>query len=707
MSTKRLFTKALSVVALAGIIPCTNSKTSSSTVNAPTIVNINRGNVLELNANTGFEENSSITNKDYVSLPDGESSTHKSLTTTFYNPMYSSWLNNSTPLHSKSYLPSVNDTMEEENSQDVFEENYVSKGRSWEEGGKFIYQLVSNIGMVAVGAASENPVAIVSGIMGLIGSLGENLNSSGATIQNVMDQLKETDRKIDELGAKLEQNTQQLADEIVRAEALVDQSNLNTLNLAINDFATNSIGKINTFNRDLADEIGNYYKDFVQSSQTIRLALEKDPTSGKYKSSSLSDLTNSPNYNFSITLTDFTNSKNHLRNSNNIIESGFMDELSKDIENAISLSHDLPEGIDKEDLNGFIQAMIYEQFMKKYFSTHKEKAQEYRNLIIDYAERIIGASGKVSILSTYLNRLKCMYNFAGEIKPLVRTLSANMMKVLDMNTARAAEASLFAEYSYSELEKDYKSASSSIQDFYKSVKKTDDSYSYTTSATLTGGFYQAKYSVNYFNPGNECKLKVNFNVDELSMNGDKVERTKDDLESHDSISQNEHARISTRWTLLSSIGSSNPTYDYIDYLVANKVIPQNSLDAYQYIVSSNETTKASYRILTDNRKVRDLNSTDLDTVFTCEGRGNPDGDYFELNKTYKYRGRMDAASWYGKTYEGAFVDGRNGTAQGTQKIASWARYAESHWYWYEDEYWAFTDNTSDNYYFLVDAVATK
>lgn len=683
MTNKRLFTKVVSFTALAGLISCAALKTSSLTVNSNTIVNVSRKNVL---------------NADNVS---SSTSDQKNVSKTTYYPNLLSAAN--TFGNTSTKYSNIN-LIEDENFQAVFEESYVSKGRSWEDGNKFIFQLVSNIGMIAAGAAFENPVAVVSGVFGLIGTLGENLTSSGATIQNVMDQLKETDRKIDELGAKLEKNTQQLADEIVRTEALVDQSNLNTLNLAINEFASHSLGEINTFNRNLADELGNYYKEFVNSTQTINLALEKDSASGKYKSASLTDLTDTSKYNFSITLSDFTNSKNDLTNTHNIIEKGFMDKLSKDIDNAISLKSDLPEGIDKSDLNGYIQAMIYEKFMKQYFSTHKEKAQEYRNLVIDYAERLTGASGKVSILNTYLNRLQCMYNFAGEIKPIVRALSANLLKVLDMNTARAAQASLFAEYSYSELENDYKEASDSIQNFYKSVKETNDSYSYITNATLSGGFYQAKYSVNYSNPGNECKLKVNFNVDKLSINGTKIERTKDDIESHNTISQNQHARISTRWTLLSSIGSCDPHYDYINYLVANKVIPQNSLDTYEYITHFKDLTAKAYRILTDDRKVRDLNNTDLDTVFNCEGRGNPDGEYFELNKTYKYRGKENASSWYGKTYEGTFVDGRNGTALGTQKIASWARYAESHWYWYEDEYWAFTNNSSNNYYFIVDAI---
>ena len=705
MTVKNSFFKVLSVGALAGIIPCLSFKTSNLTVNNNPTINVNRNNVLNLNntSKSSYKDNSTyyINNIEKQDLSNSLKFTYNPTNLTSANMLFDSSVTTS----NYTVKSAAEYKKEKEDSQAVFEENYITDEGTWEDGGKFVFSLITNIGMITIGAVSDNPAVIVSGVAGLLGTLCENFTSKGATIQNVMDQLKETDRKIDELGAKLEQNTQQLADEIVRTEALVDQSNLNTLNLAINDFATNSIGKINSFNRNLADEVSNYYKEFVKSTQTISLVLEKDSKTNKYKSSSLSDLTDTPNYNFSITISDFTNSKNNLVKTNNIVESGFMDELSLDIDNAISKKNDLPEGIDKSDLNGFIQAMIYEQFMKKYFSTNKDKAQEYRNLVIDYAERIIGASGKVSILNTYLSRLQCMYNFAGEIKPLVRTLACNLLKVLDMNVARAAEASLFAEYSYTELEKDYKSASESIKNFYKSVKDSQDSYSYITNTVLTGGFYQANYGVSYSNLGNNCKLKVNFNLDKLSLNGDKIERNKEDFENHKSISQIQHGRISTRWTLLSSIGSSNPHYDYINYLVANDVIPQNSLDTYQYILSKKETTESSYKILTNDRKVRDLNNSDSNTELKCEGRGNPEADHFGLNKTYKYRGHDEASCWYGKTYEGTFVDARNGDSLGTQKLATWARYAESHWYWYDDEYWAFTNDSKNNYFFMVDSLA--
>ena len=585
--------------------------------------------------------------------------------------------------------------------QAEFEEKYLDVKNSWEDGGRFAFQIISNLGMILVGGASDSPTAVASGVFGLLSSLAENFLSGGATIQGVMDQLKETDRKIDELSARLEKNTQQLANEIVRAEALVDQKNLNTLNLAINDFATNSLSKINDFNRDLADEVGKHYRSFVQSPQTIDLVLTQDEK-GEWRSFSLMEIEDDANCNFTLSVSDFPNAKAHLSSHSNIVEDGFMAELDKDIDAAIEAKNDVPEGIDKANLRSFVASMIYERFMKQYFSSNESMAQKYRNLAIDYAERILGASGKVSVLSTYLSRLKCMYNFAAEIKPIARALSVNLLQTLDTNVARAAEACLFAGITSSEMEKDYKSAREAIQSFYTGVKGTSDAYSFTTSATLTGGFYQAKYTPSYSNPGNHCSLNVSFEADKVEMKDGGIAKSKEDMSQHASLSSTEHSRIATRWNLLRASGASESENDYIHYLSDATVLSSASLDAADSLLSWKQMGSSCYRILTDDRTERELNGSDSSTSLACVAKGNPGGDYFELNKAYNFRKTHTDSCWYGKTYEGVFVDASSGVSLGTQKIATWARYAEDHWYWSNDEYWAFVSADADSYFFTVD-----
>ncbi len=590
--------------------------------------------------------------------------------------------------------------------QSEFEEKYATSGMSWVDGGQFVYQMIANIGGLIVGVATENPAAIANGIFAILGSLTESFCAKGTTIQDVMDQLKETDRKIDELSEKIDRNTQQLADEIVRAEAMVDQTNLNTLNLAINDFATNSLSKINTFNRNLTDEVGFYYRDYVKTNQTINLILTQNED-GEWESTPLGNMPDTPLYTFSLTINEFTNAVKFLKEHNNIVTTGFMDAFEEDIDIAIANKTDLPNKIEYDVLRGFITSMIYEEFAKEYFSNNKDKAQEYRNLMIDYVERIAGLNLKTSVLQTYFNRLKCMYNFASEIKAPLRTMCANILLVMDMNTARASQACLFAEMDDSELQTKFKSTRETVQNFYKSLKETPDTYSFTSSVALTGGFYEAKYDVYYTNPGNHCNLNVNFKFYKEVLNGYYINDIEDDLSKHLSLSATQHSRIVTRWNLLRATGSADLESDYIHYLENVGIISKECMDAADFLMYCHIALRSCYRILTSDRTERDLTLSDTSKWMYCVGQGNPDGDYFTVGNGYGYREKHDEYSWYGRVFEAAFVDASSGGYLGQQDIATWARYAESHWYWIDDEYWAFKTFENTNFFFSVYAVSEE
>ncbi len=585
--------------------------------------------------------------------------------------------------------------------QSDFEESYVTKGITWGDGGKFAYQIISNIGTIIVGAATENPCSIASGIFGIIGTLSESLMPGGVTMQDIMDQLKETDRKIDELSDKIDRNTQQLADEIVRAEAMVDQTNLNTLNIAINDFAANCLAPINDFNRNLADEVGSYYREYIKKAETVDLYLYKNDDD-EWESTPLGDMTSGSN--FSLTIANFDNAMEHLSKHGGIVEEGFMEELDKDVDKAIALKSDLPEGIDLDNLRQFVTAMIYEEFSEQYFSANANKAQEYRNQMIKCAQRINGTAGMISILNTYFSRLQCMYNFAGEIKDSIRTLSANILKFLDMNTARAAQASMFAKITSSEMESNYKSAREAIQNFYKNIKELPDTYSFTSAATLRGGWYKSAYEISYSNPGNHCSLNVKFAFKSLEMEGINIRYTEDNLSDHATLSSIQHARIATRWGLLRSSGVITSDSDYIHYLNDAKVINDAAMKAAQTCFNWHHAFDECYRIITSDRAERELNSGDTSTWMVCVAQGNPKGGYFDLDMGYGYREKWDKSCWYGRTFEATFVNASTGGSAGNQRILTWARYAESHWYWANDEYWAFKTFDNTGYFFSIDAI---
>ncbi len=590
--------------------------------------------------------------------------------------------------------------------QAEFEEKYVTKHCTWEDGGKFMFQVVTNVAVMIAGAASDNPAAFMSGLFGIVSSIGENCSDKDATIKGVMDLLKETDRKVEELSNKIDRNTQLLQDEIVRVNANVDQANLNTLNLAINDFANNALSPITTFNRNLADAMGEYYKDFITKPEKIKLVLSKSGST--YGSTPLCELNDSSVYNFEITLNDFSNAKKFLSSNGNIVKNGFVAELSKDIDSALATATNIPEGLTKESLNDFIRSRIIENFTKEYFSKNKEKAQTYRNLMIEYAERVSGLKGKVSYLTTYLSRLQFMYNFQGEIKNEIRAFCTNLLKTLDMNTALATQACFYAGYDYDELSTVYKSTREKIQNFYETNAKEEDSYSFIAQSALTGGFYQSKYNTSFSNLGNECSLKVTFQTQKVEMKNGAIVRTDEEISKHSGISESNHLRISTRWNLLRKTGSiQDVNDDYIHYLSSNSVISSNAIEACEFLCSAKQADQSSYRILTSSRNERDLNGSDSSLKMKCVGRGNPNGDYFKLDQDYNYRSSQESSCWSGKTFEGSFLSALSGSSLGTEKIASYAKYAESHWYWKNDEHWSFINDEKNNYYFIIESVQKK
>ena len=595
------------------------------------------------------------------------------------------------------YQENINIT---DDPQATFEENYVSSEHiSWEKGGKMITTLITNYAVTALALSLKNPFSFVSGMSGIFSTIFDTVSEKGTSIGDVMNKLKDVDKKIDDLSNKIDRNTQILQDEIVSVNANVDQANLNILNISINDFANNAIAPINNFNRNMEDEVGNYYKKFISEPQTIKLALESN-SEDKYYSVPLHEINDTSKYNFQLVISDFTNAKAFLAANDNIVKSGFVGELEKDIDNALALVSNLPYGISTKDYNQFVRSRIIENFSKEYYSTHKDKAQEYRNLMIQFSERIVGINGKVNYLNTYLSRLQYMYNFQAEIKPLVRSFCVNLLKILDANTTLAMQACHFAEYNYDELSNIFKTTRDEIQNCYKTTNNVSDSYSFITGTILTGSLYTSKYYPKYTNPGNHPNFSVDFETIRYGTAGMGLKSFKDDISKHNGISEASHLKISTRWNLLRNVGATSSGNDYAHYLASNNAIIKEAMQATDIFATMKFIDGSNYRILTSNRIERDLNSSDS-LGLLCVSCGN--GNYFTINVNYTYRGHRDRDYWSGRTFEGTFISGSSGTSLGTQKICSWAKYAEDHWYWSTDEYWAFADYR-EGFYILVESV---
>lgn len=585
------------------------------------------------------------------------------------------------------------------NPQVDFEENYISGQFTWEDGGKFIVDVLSNIGNICAGIGFDSPTSAVAGVFGLLQTIGNQFCASGPTIKDVMNKLNEMDKKLDAIDEKLDQNFNQLMDEEIRTQAAVDKSILQTMEGQITDFATDYIVPLENYQRDFADYIEQSYKSYVNNEEIVNMYLVKN-ADNEYRVALVCEEVPASQQLVTINISNWSNAQKYLADHSNTVGEGFLDEVNKDIDTAVS-TMTLPTGLTKEDARTFAHGNIIDHFTKKYYQDNHQKALDLRNMFINYAKRISGRLS-VSIVNTYISRLQYMYNFASEIKVPSTDILANILGTLDRYAGITAQACAYAETSNTEVSDEYKKAREYVQTTYTAVKEMKDSYSFINSKIMKGGFYQAKYNTYYDNPGNHCSLHANLQFKKVS-GGYKYNYTDDKIENHAYISATEHRKIATRWTLMRQIGLDDSSA-YIYYLCNAGAIDYDSINTYNALVDRCWISNDAYRILT-GYTVRDMNDSDRSQGMSCSAQGNPGGDYYTVGNRYNFRQGNDSGSWYGSAIETTYIDAASGSISPEKMVAAWARYAESHWYWRNDEYWAFVDNPAGNYFFALEAVA--
>ncbi len=589
---------------------------------------------------------------------------------------------------------------EKKDEQLVFEEGYINSHFNYAEGGKFAISVISGIGNIAAGAMFDSPTAIVGGIFSIISAMNDQFNgSSGPTIADVMNKLSEMDSKLDAMNDKLDKNHNELLSEEVRTQAKVDQVLLEQQEQALESFHNLQVIPLENFKRDFSDYIEQSYKSYVATEQTSEIYLSKDEKN-QWTLVDVIDEGKPEQTKFSLTINDFKNAKECLENNYNVIVTGFMDNLNKDLDTAIA-DVSLPNGLDKETYRNFVGANIIQRFTKKYYEDNHQKALDLRNLAINYATQISGKSTK-SVIERYINRLEYMYNFAGEMKAPLTGIFANLAHNLDVNVAIAAQACLYAEVSQEELRSEFITARDLIRKNFEGFSKLDDRYSFITNTTLASDFYRAYYSTGYVVKGNYPSFKAEFKCEQVSYDGH-VNFKDDDINSHYFVEAADQLRIYARMDIMRKIGVVKAD-TFIAYLAAAKVVSEEAMRTYQRLIEMKWISEDALRILTGIH-TRDMNDSDKSLPMTCTDQGNPGGDYFSVGWQGNFRSTHSSDCWHGKMTETTYVDGVTGKVQDEKKVAAYATYSESHWYWGDDEYWSFVDNTAGNYFFILEHVA--
>jgi len=586
-----------------------------------------------------------------------------------------------------------------EQSQTEFEESYIKGSFTYGDGQKFAISMLSNIGTIAAGIGFDSPTTVVSGIFSLLGTINDNLNgSNGPTIANVMNKLNEMDTKLDELNAKIDKNYAQLATEEIRTQAMVDQVLLNEQEKAIRDFNTDYVVPVENYRRNFSDYIEQSYKSYISVEEEADIYVSKNEKN-EWTLVPITEQGSADQKEIKFAIADFTNSKTFLDKNYGVVTTGFIDRFNEDIDKALK-DVNLPEGLSKTDCRNYVAGNIVERFTKKYYVDNVDKAQDIRNMAINYAKQINGKAVK-SVIDGYISRLEYMYNFAGEMKNSVTDAASNLMLSLDTNVALAAEACLYAGMNQEELKTEYMAARDLIKSYYDGFAKINNKYCFVTNSVINGGFYKAQFNTYYTNKGNDCRFNSSFDFYKANaVTG--IDFVKDDVNSHNYVNELDNLRISTRMGLMRENGLTNAN-SYIEYLDNAKILETNAYKSYQNLLSEKWIDKSAFRVFT-GLSIRDMNDGDRNFTMTCNEAGNPGGDYFYTGWRGTYKGAHGGDYWSGKIAESTFIDGNTGKIMTDKRVAAYATYNESHCYWFNDEHWSFVDDAFGNFFFILEHV---
>jgi len=589
-----------------------------------------------------------------------------------------------------------------------YEEQMIKSRGSWSDA-KAAIDCASYISQIVLGGLTDNPVSFAGGIFGLFTTIGGKAMGSGATIEDVMKKLVVIDGKLDAISAQIDANQKQILDEFVRTDAMIDEVKVIEYNQNIQSYQTDYVKPITDYLLVYKDSCEQAFRKYVnEESQSFTMYYgERDDDSNALLYVTEDDVTAATSY--EITITDFSNSLKYLSSHKDIVGNDFYEALTADLVNAIS-SNTLPSGKSEDELSQEMYQTIannisYDVLATEDDTLHREVLQLLSNFT-SFAGAISGASFE-TVLSSYINRLQCIYNFSSEIKEPVRNLLASIKLTLDSYMCIAQTACLAQKINYSEqIYNAYIAACDVISSTYDAVMAVDDSYSFTVGAKISGDLYNAKASVWYTNPGNSCDFHAIFGLYKIeSFDGSEIHSEGVDVNDIAFVDYRNNKGILTRYGLLKSSGYTEEK-TYREYLKSVNILSQDMFDILNRLFEGGRTVDKVGKIIC-SYNIRDLYDSDSNLTLECICYGNPDGYFFHTGYHYNYRySDSDVSSeyWSGKIAYGDLIDANTGALDSSNLISAYARYAESHRYWFDDEHWAFSDDYFGQFCFILNVV---
>lgn len=590
-----------------------------------------------------------------------------------------------------------------------FEEQVIKTRGSWELGGALI-NMGSYVSQIVIGGLTDNPCAIASGFFGLFNLMGNIGYSTGNSIDTVTNQLNVIDKKIDEINAKIDANQKQIVDEFIRTQAMIDEVKINQYNKNISDFHTLYVRPMDEFLLNYKDQYETALKNVIKEGNKTITVYYGGPDLQTYEILYPSqDNMSQARQTFTYTITSFDNAKKYLDEHKNAINKDFYTELRKDIFNYMSQSPSSRwEGQVADDIYLTLVDELNQSIVTQENESFHEKVLKLANDFIYYTKIIAGTSFE-SILNSYIQRLMCMYNYAGEIKSHVRDLLASIKLSLDAYFSSVQDACLGQDINYiQEIGAAYESACDAIKAVYESQMAIEDNYSFITKNLVKVDLFNNRCNVYYTNPGNYPTIHASFKLyKNVSYDGKSLISEEGNINDYEILDYSVLKAMQTRYTLLRGSGDT-VDLTFIEYLATCKVADSEDIKSLEQLEKAYYTNSRRGRFLT-TFSTDTLSDSDTHT-FVCVAAGNPKGSYFSIGKTYRYRhdnGDIESKYWSGRYAYGDMYDATNMAKEDASFICAYARYDESHALWINDEHWGLIDNLIGSFQYIMFVPETK
>lgn len=584
-----------------------------------------------------------------------------------------------------------------------YEEQLISTKGKWSDAEKVV-QMGNYISQTVLSVLTDNPVSYSGGLFGIVTTLGSAFLSSGPSLDSVAKQLDVIDGKIDAISSQIDANQKQLLDELVRTQAMIDEVKVIQYNQNITAYQTDYVKPIEDYLLIYKDSVEQALKKYVNEERLVKVyygETEDDSHDLIFASEqSVSDA-----YFVDFTISDFSNAKAYLKKNKDIVGDGFAKELNKDILVALD-GVELPYGRTKdviaEDIYKTLVDNLNQEVLSKDDETlHRDVLQLLSNFTA-FANAIAGTNFE-SVINSYISRLEYIYNFHGEISGVIRDLLASIKISLDYYLSISQTACLAQKINYAEeLYQAYSAAADYIKSIYESHNTIKDNYSYCIKNNVKSNLFNTAAEVYFTSLGNSpvfhssFKLRSNINYDGGTFTYDEKDVNELNIVDYTSVKA-----LATRYEMIRGLGQTNKG-TFIEYLIDRNIIQNSEYETLKRLFNGGRTVDGSGKILT-SYSVRDLNNSD-NVELTCSCYGNPNSYYFHVSYIYNYRyssGKPSAEYWSGKMAYGDIIDGKTGKLDDNKVVSAFAKYAESHFYWIDDEYWGFVDEHFGNFYFML------